>query len=200
MAGASLLAVTLQLHRGSTWFAVLGVLTAVVWVGGALWSGPIPLRSAQPRPAQGLVPAALIGVAAFAGFAAASEAARHLPVLSGALSSVLGKADATPLGLVLLVTLANGLGEEVFFRGAIHALVASGRFTTSAASASKAAGLVTAVLYVLVTLATGNAALVVAAVIMGAVFGLERMASGGVLAPIVTHLTWSALMVLALPR
>jgi uncharacterized protein len=35
---------------------------------------------------------------------------------------------------------------------------------------------------------------------MGAVFGLERLWTRGVLAPLVTHLTWSTLMVLALPR
>ena len=35
---------------------------------------------------------------------------------------------------------------------------------------------------------------------MGAVFSAERRATGGVLAPIVTHLTWSTLMLLLLPR
>jgi hypothetical protein len=55
-------------------------------------------------------------------------------------------------------------------------------------------------LYVVVTSATGNVALVIAAVVMGAVFSLERLSTRGVLAPMVTHVTWSTLMVLGLPR
>ena len=56
-------------------------------------------------------------------------------------------------------------------------------------------------MYVVVTAATGNLALVIAAAVMGALFSLfERLSTRGVLAPIVTHLTWSTLMVLALPR
>ena len=35
---------------------------------------------------------------------------------------------------------------------------------------------------------------------MGALLSLERLSTRGVLAPMLTHLTWSTLMVLALPR
>ena len=42
--------------------------------------------------------------------------------------------------------------------------------------------------------------LVIAGAVMGAVFSLERLSTRGVLAPMATHLTWSTLMVLALPR
>ena len=55
-------------------------------------------------------------------------------------------------------------------------------------------------MYAIVTAATGNVALVIAAAVMGALFSLERRSTRGVLAPMVTHLTWSTLMVLALPR
>jgi hypothetical protein len=48
--------------------------------------------------------------------------------------------------------------------------------------------------------ATGNVALVIAAAVMGALVSLERLSTRGILAPLVTHLTWSALMVLALPH
>ena len=50
------------------------------------------------------------------------------------------------------------------------------------------------------TAATENIALVVAAAVMGTVLSLERISTRGVLAPIVTHLIWSTLMLLALPR
>jgi uncharacterized protein len=41
--------------------------------------------------------------------------------------------------------------------------------------------------------------LVFAAATLGLVLGLQRRASGGVLAPILTHITWSSSMVLILP-
>jgi membrane protease YdiL (CAAX protease family) len=41
--------------------------------------------------------------------------------------------------------------------------------------------------------------LVFAAALLGTVVGLERRASGGILAPILTHITWSLSMLLVLP-
>ena len=41
--------------------------------------------------------------------------------------------------------------------------------------------------------------LVFAAAILGLVAGLQRRAGGGVLAPILTHVTWSMTMLLVLP-
>jgi uncharacterized protein len=38
-----------------------------------------------------------------------------------------------------------------------------------------------------------------AAILVGLVCGLQRRASGGVLAPIITHVTWSLSMLLVLP-
>ena len=35
---------------------------------------------------------------------------------------------------------------------------------------------------------------------MGTLLMLERLSTGGVLAPVLTHVTWSALMLLALPH
>ncbi len=35
---------------------------------------------------------------------------------------------------------------------------------------------------------------------MGTVFTLERLSTRGVLAPVLTHTSWSLLMLLALPR
>ena len=49
------------------------------------------------------------------------------------------------------------------------------------------------------TLATGNVMLAFAAILLGTVCGLERRASGGILAPILTHITWSLSMLFLLP-
>jgi membrane protease YdiL (CAAX protease family) len=59
--------------------------------------------------------------------------------------------------------------------------------------------LISTVLYTVATLASGNPMLGFAAIILGIVCALERRASGGVLAPVLTHLVWGLIMVLALP-
>jgi len=187
--GTVLLALTLHVGQGSRAFVLFGLATAAVWGGGALVSARVALLPPRVGAGRILVQAGAIGVAFFVMFAAVYQAAKHTPVLSGALDSVLGKADAAPLVVVLVVTLANGLAEELYFRNALPAGLPVRRPALSAW-----------LLYVASTAATGNLALVIAAVVMGAVLGLERLQSGGVLAPIVTHLTWSTLMLLALPR
>jgi uncharacterized protein len=53
--------------------------------------------------------------------------------------------------------------------------------------------------YMLATVATRNPALVLASGVMGALFGLQRRSSGGIQAPLLTHLTWSTLMLRYLP-
>jgi membrane protease YdiL (CAAX protease family) len=58
---------------------------------------------------------------------------------------------------------------------------------------------ISTVIYGLATVATANPMLVFAAVLLGAVLALERRASGGILAPILTHITWSMIMLFALP-
>jgi len=47
--------------------------------------------------------------------------------------------------------------------------------------------------------ATGNPMLVVAALLLGALVGLERRATGGIQAPIITHVVWSVTMLVVLP-
>jgi hypothetical protein len=53
--------------------------------------------------------------------------------------------------------------------------------------------------YGLATTATRNPALVLASLVMGALFGLQRRSTGGLQAPVLTHLTWSTLMLRYLP-
>ncbi len=57
----------------------------------------------------------------------------------------------------------------------------------------------TTLAYAVATLATGNVMLGFAAVLLGTVVGLQRRATGGILAPILTHVTWSVSMLFALP-
>ena len=128
------------------------------------------------------------GVAAFGAFYAAALIARRLPVLNEAIRSVLRYASMGSDPLVLVTTLANGVAEEVFFRGALFDAVGE-RHAVSASTA----------VYMLVTAATRNPALVLASGVMGALLGIERRITGGIQAPVLTHLIWSTLMLRFLP-
>ena len=57
----------------------------------------------------------------------------------------------------------------------------------------------TTVVYALVTAAAGIPLLVLAAALVGLVVAFQRRVTGGILGPIVTHLTWSLGMLFLLP-
>ena len=94
---------------------------------------------------------------------------------------------STPL--VIATTYANGVAEDLFFQGALYA--AAGRRHPVVKSTAA---------YALATASTRNPALVLASVVMGLLFGLQRRASGGVEASALTHLTWPVLMLRYLPQ
>lgn len=189
--GAALLGGTLAAPVGSWLFYGFGVLVAATWLIGGRLSGPLHMGRTGGVATRGraVVAPFLLGAVLFAAFAAASLVARRIPFLEGPLESVLARADSGPRALVLALALVNGVAEEVFFRGALHS--AFGRHRPV---------LWGTVLYALVTVATLNLALVVAAVVMGVAFSAEREATRGVLAPVITHLTWSTLVLFLLPR
>jgi membrane protease YdiL (CAAX protease family) len=87
----------------------------------------------------------------------------------------------------VFITVVNGVAEELFFRGALYAAI------------PRHPVLVSTLAYTIATLATGNVMLGFAAILLGLVVGLERRASGGVLAPVLTHVTWSTSMLFLLP-
>ena len=90
--------------------------------------------------------------------------------------------------LIFAITVVNGVAEEVFFRGALY--TALGRYHPV---------LISTVLYTCAIMASGNLMLGFAAIVLGTVCALERRATGGVLAPVLTHFAWGLIMVLALP-
>ena len=191
LAGAGLLGVSLSTRPGSVEFYGLTLGVAATWVAGGFASGPLHLGWMQARDdtlRRPVLTPVLTGAAAFGAFYACAYVARSVPVLERAISSVLSYADEGNPSLVLLTTLANGSAEEVFFRGALYAALGD----TSPVLRSTA-------VYTLATVATRNPALVLAAAVMGALLGAQRRASGGIQAPVLTHLTWSTLMLRYLP-
>jgi len=191
VAGAGLLGLSLSTKPGSKGFYATTLSVAAVWTAGGLLSGPLHLGWIQRRDEQlrrPLVTPVATGVGAFGFFYACALVAQRIPLLDNAISRVLVFAEEGNDPAVLLTTLANGLGEEVFFRGAMYAALGDRHPVVSSTA-----------IYALSTTTTRNPALVLAAGVMGTLFGLQRRASNGLQAPVITHLTWSALMVRYLP-
>ena len=189
--GASLLRASLATPPGSARFYGQTLAVAGTWVVGGLASGPLHLgRMFGPgdRLRRPLLTPVASGVGAFGAFYAAALVARRIPVLERAIGSVLRYADEGSTPLVLSTTLANGVAEEVFFRGALYAAAGAHRPV-----------LVSTAVYGLATTATRNPALVLASVPMGLLFAQQRRITGGIQAPVLTHVVWSALMLRYLP-
>lgn len=187
LAGAGLLGASLSTKPDSPQFYGLTLGVAATWIAGGTASGPLHLGRdrAAHRP---VVTPVLLGVGAFGVFYGCALVSKHVPVLDRAISKVLRYAHQGSNPVVLLTTLANGAAEEVFFRGALYT-----------AAGSDQPVVVSTAVYALATCATRNPALVLASVVMGALFGVQRRATGGIQAPMLTHLTWSTLMLWLLP-
>ncbi|MEO6142690.1 MAG: CPBP family intramembrane glutamic endopeptidase [Dermatophilaceae bacterium] len=191
MTGATLLGLSLSSKPGSRRFYVLTLGVAATWAGGALASGPLHLGQIQTRDEtlrRPIVTPVVTGVGAFGLFYGAAHVSRRVPVLDNAVARVLRFADRGSTPLVVLTTCANGVAEELFFRGALYAAVGRRHPVVKSTAA-----------YALATASTRNPALVLASVVMGLLFGWQRRASGGIEASALTHLTWSVLMLRYLP-
>ncbi|WP_170219380.1 type II CAAX endopeptidase family protein [Nocardioides litoris] len=187
--GAIVLGILLRLEQGSTAFVVMSFVLAGVWAVGAFASGRIHLgritvRDMEVRP---VLQPILIGAVLAAVFVAGALVVREIPWLADQIRNVLGFATEGYLPVLVVVTAVNGIAEELFFRGAAYAAITQYPVAW------------TTVAYTIATAATGNIMLAFAAIILGVIVGLERRASGGILAPILTHITWSLTMLLTLP-
>ena len=188
--GAVVLGLSLRIEPGSDWFYAATLGLALIWTIGALASGPLhlgrTLRGQDPGPRPALAPL-VYGLLLAALFVAGGLVVRHVPGLDDQVRHVLDHANEGSTALLVLVTAVNGVAEELFFRGALYAAV------------TRRPVAVTTGAYALATSATGNPMLVLAAVLLGTLVGLERRATGGIQAPVITHVVWSLTMLFALP-
>ncbi|MFL6088729.1 MAG: type II CAAX prenyl endopeptidase Rce1 family protein [Aeromicrobium sp.] len=187
--GAIMLGVSLRIEPGSVWFYPATVALALVWTVGAFASGPLHLGriAGADRLRHPLVSPVLIGMGLAAMFVLGALVVRQISFLDVQVRTVLEHADHGSWPMLVLITTVNGVAEELFFRGAAYASIRRQPVTITTAA------------YALATFATGNMMLAFAAVLLGVVVGLERRASGGILAPALTHVTWSLAMLFALP-
>jgi membrane protease YdiL (CAAX protease family) len=197
LGGTGLLGVSLSTRPGSRQFYLLTLGLAGVWAAGAAASGELTAGGRAPahgasarsrRMARDAAEAVLAGAATFAAFYGAARLARHIPPLDRAVRGVLRYAHVGSTPLVLATASVNGVAEELFFRGALWTLAEDARPLAA-----------TTLAYAAATTATRNPALVLAGAATSVVFGLQRRRSGGALAPAISHLTWSLLMLRYLP-
>lgn len=189
--GACVLAWALRITPGDSLFYVATLALALVWVLGAFASGRLHLGRAHRRDggsSRAVVQSLTLGLLLLAIFLVGAVAVARIPVLREPVDRLLAHAAYGSLSVVAVITAVNGVAEELYFRGALYAAVGRRRAVT-----------ISTLVYTLVTAAAGIPLLVLAAALLGVVTGLQRRVTGGILGPVVTHLTWSLGMLFLLP-
>lgn len=189
--GSAVLTLALRIPPGDPLFYAATVGLAAIWTIGAFVSGPLHLGRARTRSggdARPLVQSLALGAILLAVFLLGGFVIAHIPPLRDPVTHLLDHARLGSLSLVAAITAVNGIAEELYFRGALYSAI--GR---------RHAVLVTTVVYALTTVGSGIPLLVLAAALLGVLTGLQRRVTGGILGPMVTHLTWSLGMLLLLP-
>jgi membrane protease YdiL (CAAX protease family) len=192
LVGAVVLAWALRIEPGDPTFYVATFALAGVWAGGAFLSGPLHLGHARTRDGResgrAVVQSLALGALLLGLFMVGAVVVAQVPVLRDPVQELLDHARFGSLAIVTLITITNGIAEELYFRGALYAGV--GR---------RHAVAVTTVVYTLVTATSGIPLLILAGAVVGLVVGLQRRVTGGILGPVITHLTWSLGMLYLLP-
>jgi membrane protease YdiL (CAAX protease family) len=188
--GAAALGMALRRHPGEPSFYWWSLALAGVWALGAVASGPLHLGGARwrGRNQRPVISGTVIGLLLGGVFVVGGLIARQIPVVAELITRVLHYTDQGSWRLTMAIALLGAIAEESFYRGALY--TALGRQHPL---------LISTVVYVIATLASGNLMLSFAAIFLGTVCALERRATGGVLAPILTHFVWTLVVLLALP-
>lgn len=186
---------TLQNTAGASGLLLWSTVLFAVWIAGWLTITRLAPPTAQAKPgwhstwvsAHPLLFTLTVG----AGFAGASLIGalvlRELPFLGGDVTGSASRVTDSPLA-VFLIALATGLAEELFFRLGLSRLLPRKWFP-----------LVSTVAYGLVTLASGNIALTLAAVLLGATASIALTLTGRWYTPVIVHALWSIALIGVFP-
>lgn len=191
--GTFVLAWALRVPPGDPVFYLATLALAATWTVGALLSGRLYLGAARTRSGKqtglSIVQSLSLGTLLLVVFLAGGALVARDPFLRGPVDALLDHARYGSLAVVALLTAINAIAEEIFFRGALYAAVGGNQAVVA-----------TAAVYTFAILPTGIPLLVFAAAVLGVVVGLQRRVTGGVLGPIITHLTWVMGMLFLLPQ
>ena len=176
LVGAVVLAWALRIEPGDPTFYVATFALAGVWAGGAFLSGPLHLGHAHTRDggesSRAVVQSLALGALLLGLFMVGAVVVAQIPFLRDPVQELLDHARFGSLALVTVITIVNGIAEELYFRGALYAAV--GR---------RHAVAITTVVYTLVTATSGIPLLIFAAALVGLVVAFQRRVTGGILGP-----------------
>lgn len=191
LAGAFVLHRTLPGTSNGEDLTVWSIALAGTWVAG--WATLSLIARAAPR-----LPAAasrsrrkrhplLLTLGIAVGFALASLAGalvlRYLTPLGDDVIGVTSRVNEAP-AVIILVALVTGASEELFFRLGLWQIIPRRWFP-----------LISTLVYGIVTLATGNLPLTLAAVLLGLTCSLTLTVTGRWYAPLIIHACWTLALV-----
>ncbi|MGO1472622.1 MAG: lysostaphin resistance A-like protein [Flaviflexus sp.] len=190
--GAAGLGAALDVAPGEPLFYVASLGVAAIWTIGAFASGPLSrgrswTREGKPG-GRAVVQGLILGGSLLAVFFLGAMVVGQVDFLRGPVDDLLEHAHFGNIAIVAAVTAISGIGEELFFRGAVFA-----------AMPRRWEIIGSALIYTLSTVLSGVPLLSFAALCLGLLTGAQRRVTGGVLGPIVSHLTWSLGMLFLLP-
>lgn len=202
--GALVLGSSFRVEPGSPWFSVLAAGLGVVWLTGSVLVQPrLPRLHAPGRRAGQVAASGLVtGLALALVFLLGGLVVQWVPWLDLSISAVLVYAQGGVGPLIVAVTAFTALAEEVFFRGVLYDQIEErwpGPARLPVVGVLGVPVLATTLLYGLVTVAAANLPLVLAGLVLSLVVGRQRAVTGGLLAPAITHVTWSVTLLLVLP-
>ena len=120
--GAAVLGFTLTRRPGDPSFIWLTLLLAAVWTVGAFASGPLHLGSIRwrGRNQRPVITPTVIGLLLAAAFVVGGFLAREIGPVRELITGVLEYSRYGSLWLLIVITVVNGVAEELFFRGALY--------------------------------------------------------------------------------
>jgi membrane protease YdiL (CAAX protease family) len=158
----------------------------------ALLLMPPPERTTGVPPA--LLVGALAGFALFVGTRVFVAIASHWGPFARHVETAYAEAAEEPIRAALILSLMVSVpAEEIFYRGLVQ------RTLDGTALGVGGAAVVTLVLYVIGNLPSRSLPIVAGAIVGGAVWGALAWWSGGLAAPLASHVLWTGLMLVLPP-
>ena len=191
--GSFLMAWMIRIAPGDPALYAATLALGTTWVVGALLSGKVYRGSGTTRlgthDSRAIAQSLLVGLVLIAVFLAGGVVVSAIPVLRDPLLDLVASARLGIIPAVVGLLALNAIAEELFFRGGLYA-----------ATGGLHEVLITTFVYALSTVPTGIPMLIFGSAVLGVVVGLQRRVTGGVLAPIITHVTWLAGMIILMPQ
>lgn len=192
--GGFVLHQTLQGTSDRSGLSLWSILLAVTWTTGWFALARVSPRPPRQKPPEDrstprthpLLLALAVGTV-FAGMSLIGALVlREIPVLESDVTGTASRVTDSPV--LFLIALATGVTEELFFRLGLSRLLSRRWFP-----------LLSTVAYGVVTLATGNVALTIAAVLLGATSSVVFSVTERWYTPVLIHALWTVALVGVFP-